>query len=126
MDRNTFLKYLESTKAIGHMLIANLALLSANSIDISLLFNDGKFQKIPITITDLLSQIQKFEIDSFDKSKRYSFDLEPAIKLIEESRDKEQLIQVFFNMALQIPIVRAFELIKFYCRETNQESKFKK
>ena len=127
MDRNTFLKYLESTKAMGHLLIANLALLSAKSIDFSLLFSDGTSQKLPpIKITDILGQMQKFEIDSFDKSIRYSFDLEPAIKLIEESRDKEQFIQVFFNMALQIPIVRAFELIKFYCRETNQKSKFQK
>ncbi len=127
MDRNKFLKYLNSTKAMGHLLIANLALLSAKDIDISAFFADGTSQKLPpIKITDLLRKIQKFEIYSFDTSIKYSFDLEPAIKLIEESRDKKQFIHMFFNMALQIPILRAFELIKFYCRETNQKNKFQK
>ncbi len=119
-----FLNYLESTKAIGHLLIAYLALLNIKSVDINFLFDDGKMLKNPIKITDLLRKIQKFDIDSFDKLIRYSFDLEPAIKIL-ESPDKKQVIQLFFSMALQIPIVRAFELIKFYCRETDQTEKFR-
>ncbi len=123
MDRNTFLKYLESTKVIGHLLIAYLALLNIKSVDINFLFADGKILKNPIKITDLLRKIQKFDIDSSDKLIRYSFDLDPAIKIL-ESPDKVQVIQLFFILALQIPIVRAFELIKFYCSETDQTEKF--
>ena len=124
MDRNTFLNYLESTKAIGHLLIAYLALINPENIDFVFLFKDGTKIKQQITITDLLRQIQRYEIYSFDKKIRYSFPLEPAIMLL-ESPDKEKITQLFFSMALQIPIVRAFELIKFYCREPNQTKKFK-
>ena len=123
MDRSTFLNYLESTKVIGHFLIAYLAMLNVGSIDIKFEFLDGNIRKYPITVTDLLRRIQNYNIDSFDKKIRYIFDLEPAIKIL-ESPDKEKVIQLFFSMALQIPIVRAFELIKSYCRETKQIRKF--
>lgn len=123
MDKSTFLKRLEGMKAIGHLSIANLALLNTNSIDFNFSIDDGTTIKIPIKITDLLRQKQTFDINSFDKKIRYSFDLKPAIEIL-ESADKEKVIQLFFGMALQIPIVRTFELIKSYSNETNQKIKF--
>jgi len=124
MKKSTFLKCLEGTKAIGHLLIAYLALLNINSIDFSLIFEDGKKLKYHIKITDILRQIQKYDINFFDKVIRYSFDLSPAIQLL-ESHDKEQLVKLFFSMAIQIPIVRAFELIKSYSKETGQFTNLK-
>lgn len=123
MDKDTFLRYLEGTKAIGHFLIAYLALLRTGSIDINFKFLNGEIQKYPITITDLLRRIRKYDIYSFDRRIKYEFDLEPAIKIL-EGPERDKVIQLFFSLALQIPIVRVFELIKSYCRETKQIDKF--
>jgi len=127
MEKQTFLKYLDSTKALGHLLIASLALLSYDSFQIVLFFSDGTQITYPIKITELLKQMKYFSIYSHDHSKRYYYDLEPAINLIKEGNpDREKSIILLYNTVLHIPIVRAFELIKNYCKETNQLSLFKK
>lgn len=128
MDRDTYLNSLEGMKAIGHLLIAYLALLRINSIDYHFLFNNGETITHPIKITDLLRRIKTYDMLSFDKLIRYSFDLKPATTII-ESPDKENVIQLFFSMAFQVPIVRAFELIKSYSKGTTPEqykNRFKK
>jgi len=125
LEKKTFLKYLDSTKALGHLLIASLALLSSKGLNINFLFNDGSSSPaMQIKVSDLLHQMQFFQINTFDKSEKLFYDLNPAIQLIElGSPDRYKSIQLLFNTAIQIPIVRAFELIKSYCRDTNQKDK---
>jgi len=126
MDKTTFLIYLEGTKALGHLLIGSLALISSKGIDNILIFNDGSTKTVRLNISDLLRQLNFFSINEFDHSSKYNFPLESAAKLMEQTSPfREKSIHLLFLTALTLPIVRAFELIKSYCNETNQFSKFK-
>lgn len=124
LEKKLFLKYLDSTKATGHLLIASLALLSSKGLNIVPLYSDGsKGPVFQIKPSDLLRQLNYFPVDTLGK--RLVYDLKPAIPLIEEgSPDREKSILLLFNIAITIPIVRAFECIKEYCANTKQEDKF--
>ena len=121
VNKIDFLKFLEGTKALGHLLIGGLALLSTEKLQFSFITSDEKTISVFIKITDLLRQKNYFQVNTFNHSDSYFFPLEPTAQLLELGNpDRETSIQLLFNISLQIPLVRAFELIKEYCKITKQ------
>ena len=81
LEKKLFLKYLDSTKATGHLLIASLALIRSKGQHIVPSYSDGS--KGPVFLikpTDILRQMNYFPVDSLGK--RLFYDLKPAIPLI--------------------------------------------
>ncbi len=126
MNKNLFLKYIDSIKALAHMLIAGVAFVGAKNLALQISFTDGT-KSLKVGIPKLLRMRENFNIKDFDHTFEYVFPLEPAAQIL-ESPDREKMIAVFFDLSLQIPITRTFELIKSYCKQTKpeQSNNFKK
>jgi len=126
MEKSELLAKIEGNKALAHLMIGSLSFISANSFDINLLLKDGSTVPYQFRIADLLRDLKHFSINSHDKTSQYKFPLDTVAKLLDGSTpEKDELIQLYFNMCLEVPFKRSFELLKTYCNKTGQFDIFK-